>query len=65
MRGILNTLIVKAPGFGDKRKAMLGDIAVLTGGTVVTEDFGKKLDSVEVADCGRAAKSGQTKTTQE
>ncbi len=56
MRGILNTLIVKAPGFGDRRKAMLGDIAVLTGGTVVTEDFGKKLDSVEVADCGRADK---------
>lgn len=54
MRGIVNTLIVKAPGFGDRRKAMLQDIAVLTGGTVVTEDFGKKLDSVEVADCGRA-----------
>lgn len=56
MRGILNTLIVKAPGFGDRRKAMLADIAVLTGGTVVTEDFGKKLDSVEVTDCGRADK---------
>ncbi|MFO0703218.1 MAG: chaperonin GroEL [Patescibacteria group bacterium] len=56
MRGILNTLIVKAPGFGDRRKAMLADIAVLTGGTVITEDFGKKLDSVEVADCGRADK---------
>ncbi|MBP6993784.1 chaperonin GroEL [Candidatus Woesebacteria bacterium] len=54
MRGVLNTLIVKAPGFGDRRKAMLQDIAVLTGGTVVTEDFGKKIENVEVADCGRA-----------
>lgn len=54
MRGVLNVLIVKAPGFGDRRKAMLQDIAVLTGGTVVTEDFGKKLENVEVADCGRA-----------
>lgn len=54
MRGVLNVLIVKAPGFGDRRKAMLQDIAVLTGGTVVTEDFGKKIESVEVEDCGRA-----------
>lgn len=54
MRGVLNILIVKAPGFGDRRKAMLQDIAVLTGGTVVTEDFGKKIENVEVEDCGRA-----------
>jgi len=56
MRGVLNVLIVKAPGFGDRRKAMLHDIAVLTGGTLITEDLGKKLDSVEVSDCGRADK---------
>jgi chaperonin GroEL len=56
VRGVLNTLIVKAPGFGDRRKAMLQDIAILTGGTVITEELGKKLENAEVADCGRADK---------
>lgn len=54
LRGTLNILAVKAPGFGDRRKAMLQDIAVLTGGTLITEDIGRKLDSVEPADLGRA-----------
>lgn len=54
MRGVFNVLAVKAPGFGDRRKAMLEDIAVLTGGTVISEDTGRKLDSVTVDDCGRA-----------
>jgi len=56
LRGILNVLAVKAPGFGDRRKAMLADIAVLTGGTVISEDTGRKLENVTVEDCGRAAK---------
>ncbi len=56
LRGTFNALVVKAPGFGDRRKEMLEDIAILTGGTVVSEDLGKKLDSVEVEDCGRADK---------
>jgi len=56
LRGTFNTLVVKAPGFGDRRKEMLEDIAILTGGTVISEDLGKKLDSVEVTDCGRAEK---------
>ena len=54
LRGTLNVLAVKAPGFGDRRKAMLQDIAVLTGGTLITEDIGRKLDSVEPEDLGRA-----------
>lgn len=54
MRGVFNVLAVKAPGFGDRRKAMLEDIAVLTGGTVISEDTGRKLDSVTIEDCGRA-----------
>ncbi len=54
MRGALSVLAIKAPGFGDRRKAMLEDIAVLTGGTVISEDIGRKLDSVTVEDCGRA-----------
>ena len=54
LRGTLNVLAVKAPGFGDRRKAMLQDIAVLTGGTLITEDIGRKLDSVEPSDLGRA-----------
>lgn len=54
MRGALNVLAIKAPGFGDRRKAMLTDIAVLTGGTVISDDIGRKLDSVTVDDCGRA-----------
>jgi len=56
LRGTFNALVVKAPGFGDRRKEMLEDIAILTGGTVISEDLGKKLDSIEVTDCGRADK---------
>jgi chaperonin GroEL len=54
MRGILKVAAVKAPGFGDRRKAMLEDIAILTGGTVVAEEVGKQLDKVTIADLGRA-----------
>src|SRR4029078_2023638 len=54
LRGTINILAVKAPGFGDRRKAMLEDIAILTGGTLVTEDIGLKLDNVTVADLGKA-----------
>jgi len=54
LRGTLSPLAVKAPGFGDRRKAMLQDIAVLTGGNVISEEVGRKLDSVTVEDLGRA-----------
>jgi chaperonin GroEL len=54
LRGILNIAAVKAPGFGDRRKAMLEDIAILTGGRVITEDLGIKLESVELHDLGQA-----------
>ncbi|MFP3899092.1 MAG: chaperonin GroEL [Dehalococcoidia bacterium] len=54
LRGTLSPLAIKAPGFGDRRKAMLQDIAVLTGGTVISEEVGRKLDSVTVEDLGRA-----------
>jgi chaperonin GroEL len=54
MRGILNVLAVKAPGFGDRRKEMLQDIAILTGGTVISEELGRRLDSATVADLGQA-----------
>jgi chaperonin GroEL len=54
LRGTLNILGVKAPGFGDRRKAMLEDIAILTGGNVITEEAGRKLDSTTVQDLGRA-----------
>ena len=54
LRGTLNCLGVKAPGFGDRRKAMLEDIAILTGGKVISEEVGRKLDSATVADLGRA-----------
>ena len=54
MRGTLSPLAIKAPGFGDRRKAMLQDIAVLTGATVISEEIGRKLDSVTVDDLGRA-----------
>jgi chaperonin GroEL len=54
LRGILNVLSVKAPGFGDRRKEMLQDIAILTGGTVISEDMGRRLDSVTMADLGEA-----------
>ncbi len=56
LRGMLNVLAVKAPGFGDRRKAMLRDIAILTGGTVISEETGRKLESVTLQDLGRAAK---------
>jgi chaperonin GroEL len=56
LRGMLNCLAIKAPGFGDRRKAMLRDIAVLTSGTVITEEEGRKLDSVTIEDLGRADK---------
>ena len=56
LRGTLNVLAVKAPGFGDRRKAMLQDIAILTGATVISEETGRKLDSAEVADLGHAEK---------
>ncbi len=54
LRGTLNVAAVKAPGFGDRRKAMLEDIAILTGGRLITEDLGIKLDSLDLADLGRA-----------
>jgi chaperonin GroEL len=54
LRGTLNVIAVKAPGFGDRRKAMLEDIAILTGGKVISEEVGRKLDSVTVEDLGRA-----------
>jgi len=54
LRGILNVCAIKAPAFGDRRKAILGDIAVLTGGTVITEDTGVKLESVELDMLGQA-----------
>ena len=56
LRGTLNVLAVKAPGFGDRRKAMLQDIAVLTGATVISEETGRKLETAEVTDLGRAEK---------
>lgn len=54
LRGTFKALAVKAPGFGDRRKAMLEDIAILTGGTVISEEVGRKLDSVELEDLGHA-----------
>jgi chaperonin GroEL len=56
LRGTLSCLAVKAPGFGDRRKAMLEDMAILTGGRVISEEVGRKLDSATVADLGRARK---------
>jgi len=56
LRGTLNVLAVKAPGFGDRRKAMLQDIAILTGATVISEETGRKLETAVVADLGRAEK---------
>ena len=54
LRGTLNVCAVKAPGFGDRRKAMLEDIAILTGGKCITEDLGIKLENIDIADLGRA-----------
>ena len=56
IRGMLNVLAVKAPGFGDRRKAMLQDIAVLTGATVISDEMGRKLETATIADLGRAEK---------
>lgn len=56
LKGTFNTLAIKAPGFGDRRKEMLEDIAILTGGTLISEDTGRKFDSVTLEDCGRADK---------
>jgi chaperonin GroEL len=57
LRGTINVLAIKAPGFGDRRKAMLEDIAVLTGGKVISEDVGRRLDSTTVQDLGRARRA--------
>jgi chaperonin GroEL len=56
LRGTINALAIKAPGFGDRRKAMLQDIATLTGGTLISEEIGRKLDSATLEDLGRARK---------
>ncbi len=61
LRGTFNVLAVKAPGFGDRRKRMLEDIAILTGGQVITEELGRKLDSTQISDLGRADKVISTK----
>jgi chaperonin GroEL len=61
LRGMLNVVAIKAPGFGDRRKAMLQDIAILTGATVIAEETGRKLDTTEVTDLGRAEKIVVTK----
>lgn len=63
LRGTFNVLAVKAPGFGDRRKEMLQDIAILTGGRVITEDIGLKLDAATLEDLGRARKVVATKET--
>jgi chaperonin GroEL len=63
LRGMFNALAIKAPGFGDRRKAMLRDIAVLTGGQVITEELGRKLESATLADLGSADKIVSTKDT--
>lgn len=56
LKGTFNVLAIKAPGFGDRRKEMLEDIAVLTGGTVISEDTGRKFENVKIEDCGQADK---------
>ena len=56
MRGVLNVCAVKAPGFGDRRKDMLGDIAILTGGQVISEDLGMKLENATLEQLGKAKK---------
>jgi chaperonin GroEL len=56
LRGVFNAVAIKAPGFGDRRKAMLGDIGVLTGGTVISEEVGRKLETATINDLGRAGK---------
>ena len=61
LRGTINVLGVKAPGFGDRRKAMLEDIAILTGGQVISEEVGRKLDSTTITDLGRCRRVSVTK----
>jgi chaperonin GroEL len=61
LRGMLNVLAIKAPGFGDRRKAMLQDIAILTGATVISEETGRKLETVTINDLGKAEKVVSTK----
>ena len=63
LKGTFNTIAVKAPGFGDRRKEMLQDIAILTGATVITEDTGRKFDSVTIDDCGKADRVTSSKDT--
>jgi chaperonin GroEL len=65
LRGTFKAVAIKAPGFGDRRKAMLEDIAILTGGNVITEELGRKLESVEIEDLGRArqVRSSKEETT--
>ncbi|HVX00883.1 MAG TPA: chaperonin GroEL, partial [Candidatus Babeliaceae bacterium] len=63
LRGTLNVVAVKAPGFGDRRKAMLDDIAVLTGGKLISEEVGIKLENISLSDLGRAKKAIVTKDT--
>jgi chaperonin GroEL len=63
LQGILKVCAVKAPGFGDRRKAMLADLAVLTGGQVITEDLGIKLESIELSQLGQAKKTAVDKDT--
>jgi chaperonin GroEL len=61
LRGILNVLAIKAPGFGDRRKEMLRDIAVLTGGEVISDELGKRLESTTIEDLGRARRVSSNK----
>lgn len=61
LRGLLNVLAVKAPGFGDRRKEMLRDVAILTGASVITEEMGRKLDTTNVSDLGQARRVISTK----
>lgn len=61
LRGLLNVIAVKAPGFGDRRKEMLRDIAILTGGNVITEELGRKLETTNVSDLGQTEKVVSTK----
>src|SRR5206468_6481954 len=63
LKGTINVLAIKAPGFGDRRKAMLEDIATLTGARVISEEVGRKLDSVQVEDLGQARRVTATKDT--
>src|SRR3982751_3358676 len=63
LRGILNVLAIKAPGFGDRRKEMLRDLSILTGGEVISDELGKKLENVTLADLGRARRVSANKDT--